>query len=165
MTEPTTVRELRRLLKYDPVTGIFVWRVSRGRARIGQAAGTKKADGYTVIRIKGRPYRAARLAWLYMTGGWPHALVDHEDTNRGNDAWRNLRSATSSTNQANSRKRPSRTSSFKGVYFHKGQRKWIAKIKADRRIQHLGCFDAAEEAHSVYADAARREFGEYARLG
>jgi hypothetical protein len=35
-----TTERLREVLSYDPQTGVFVWMVAAGRARIGDIAGS-----------------------------------------------------------------------------------------------------------------------------
>ena len=88
-----TADRLREILSYAPNTGEFRWLLTRGRARAGKIAGVVSVYGYRIIRVGGRDYRSARLAWLYMTGAWPLQLVDHIDLNRVNDRWSNLRAA------------------------------------------------------------------------
>lgn len=75
----------------------------------------------------------------------------------------NLRIATRSQNNANSRKRTGTTSKFKGVYFHSRWGKWTAEIKAYKKRTYLGCFTTEQAAHQAYLAAAREAFGEYAR--
>lgn len=161
-----TAARLRELLSYDPETGVFRWRVYRARnARAGDVAGRiikaapDKGGGYRSIGIDGSEYLAQRLAWLHMTGEWPPAQVDHENRNRDDNAWRNLRDATRSQNQANRPAQANNTSGFKGVAFHKGAGRWRATLGK----RHLGLFDSPEQAHAAYAEAARGAFGEFAR--
>lgn len=63
-----TQERLKELLTYDPATGEFRWIVSRGPNRAGNSAGCIDKAGYRIIEIDGKAYRAARLAFLYMTG-------------------------------------------------------------------------------------------------
>jgi hypothetical protein len=154
---------LREVLSYDPETGAFTWLVSTARhRRIGDVAGCVK-DGYRQIGIDGRRYRAHRLAWLWMTGEWPSAEIDHINGDPADNRIANLRPATSSQNKANARKRSRNTSGWKGVSWHARDRKWRAMIGVAGRQQHLGYFDCPAEAHAAYVRAAEHHFGEFAR--
>ena len=104
------------------------------------------------------------MAWLYMTGRWPRGQVDHRDLDKGNDRWLNLRVATPGQNNANSRSRKTNTSGFKGVSYHIRVRKYVAQIGHNGKIIYLGQFDDPAIAHQAYAEAARRLYGEFARV-
>jgi len=155
--------ELQRILKYDPVTGIFTWAAKTSRkVVVGSVAGGKNLAGYTVIGIGGRTYYAHRLAFVYMTGSTPHQ-IDHKDGERGNNAWANLRPATHQQNILNAKLASSNTSGFKGVSWHKAAGKWSAYIILDDKKKHLGLFDAAEDAHRAYINAARSAQPDFVR--
>ena len=98
-----TVERLRELLSYDPATGKFLWRVGRQCMRAGAVAGATEVQGYRVIKIDGKIYKAHRLAWLYVTGEWPPEEIDHKNTDPQDNVWSNLRLATHSQNQANAK--------------------------------------------------------------
>jgi hypothetical protein len=57
-----TYERLRELLHYDPETGIFTWKVGRQKVKKNSEAGHFNHDGYKLICIDGRRYRAHRLA-------------------------------------------------------------------------------------------------------
>lgn len=62
-----TAETLRRVLNYNPDTGLLTWRESRGRVAAGQVAGSlRKRDGVVRVRVNGRFYGAHRLAWLWV---------------------------------------------------------------------------------------------------
>lgn len=90
--EEVTQEYLRRIMDYDPETGVFCWRVARKGVRAGAVAGgmRKTSDGlaYWYIRIDGIDYPAHRLAWLYTHGRWPELRL----------SFRNGRSADCSLN-------------------------------------------------------------------
>lgn len=71
MTE-LTHEELKRLLDYDPETGVFRWRVDRanGSIKAGSVAGSK-ASSSIAIYIKNRQRPARSLAWFYVYGEVP----------------------------------------------------------------------------------------------
>lgn len=159
-----TASRLRKLLDYDPHTGHFTWLVNRrGRyARIGKCAGSVCKDGRVQICIDCHIYFASRLAFLWMTRRWPKQLVDHRNCNPSDNRWSNLRQANYSQNGANSRDRLS-GSPLKGVTWDRRREQYAARIRVNYRTINLGRFDTPEEAHAVYATAARRHFGEFAR--
>jgi hypothetical protein len=165
MSETLTSEHLRKMLHYEPETGVFRWKVWGGnRARAGSVAGCLNRRGYRLIRIDGRMYLASRLAWLYQTGAWPVAAeMDHKNLNRADDRWSNVREATASQNQANILKKSSNTSGAKGVCWRKDSRKWQAQICTNGKRTYLGSFDTREAAAAVYAAAAKEHFGEFAR--
>ena len=153
-----TVESLRGLLDYDPDTGIFCWRVSRGnRIKVGAAAGTVSSNSYAVIKINGMPFKAHRLAWLHFHGVWPEHQIDHIDENKSNNRISNLRDVPQSMNQHNAIKpRKDGTSGYRGVSWHKDKKRWHAHITVSGRQKHLGLFNTPEAAHAAYLAAKLR---------
>ena len=118
-----TAEELRELLRYDPNTGIFRWKVKQRRVSygVGDVAGSlDSSSGYHRIRIDGRDYRASRLAWLYVYGRWPTDEIDHKNTIRDDDRLANLREATRGQNNYNTKRFSTNTSGLKGVCWRRG---------------------------------------------
>lgn len=171
MRETLTHERAWQLLHYEPQTGWFTWKTreqelpASASKFVGKRAGSIHQSGYRIIVLDGRHYRAGRLAWFMMTGSWPQSLVDHKDCDRSNDAWSNLRQATSSENCANTRIRSDNTSGFKGVVWVKPRSKWTAFITVGGRIKRLGYFNDKYAAADAYAVAAKDLFGEFARPG
>jgi hypothetical protein len=159
-----TSEELRRLLHYDPETGVFRWKCQPcNRVKIGQEAGTG-SNGYSLIRISGKCFKAHRLAWLYMTGEWPKEFIDHINGVRSDNRFANLREATQAENKRNIGKLRNNTSGFKGVYFNKLFNRWQARVMAAGKSIYLGSFMTPEEAHTAYCDGARRYHEEFAHF-
>jgi hypothetical protein len=159
-----TVDRLKETVHYDPDTGIFTWLVSkRGRfARIGQVAGKlNKGNGYVLLAVDGKTYRAHRLAWLYMYEKWPTKKLDHKDNIRHHNWLTNLREATDSENLWNQGKLARNKSGFKGVYFHSHTKQWMARCSLKGVRHYLGLFsspDLASAAYQVFAEANHGEF-------
>lgn len=161
-----TARQLRRLFDYDPKTGVMTYRARRNssysRIRIGEPAGWLDRRGYLRLGIGGFQYLVHRLAWLYMTGHWPNADIDHKNGKLSDNRWRNLRECTISQNQWNTAiNRKNNTTGFKGVCRHHG--KFTTSIQCRGVRKHLGSFTTAAAAHRAYCAAAHKLFGEFAR--
>jgi hypothetical protein len=159
-----TQSRLKKLVIYDPKTGLFIWRPRPVRCKqdatwnaawASKEAGTIK-DGYVIICIDYKLYRAHRLAVLYVRGRWPKADVYHDDRVRSNNRWTNITEASRSQNLANGRhKRRDR-----------GVRKlptgnWQARISVKGNNVGLGTFKRKYEAVAAYKKAATAIFGKY----
>ena len=163
---------LQRILDYNPITGIFTWKwrpekhLRRNHMYAGKTAGTVTESGYIMISVDKIQYQAHILAFIYMTGNYPPSEeVDHKDTKRTNNAWSNLRPATTTQNRANSSLRSDNTSGHKGVTWHAGTQKWRTKLKIHGKDVHVGLFNSVNAAHEAYMEAAHKLFGEYANNG
>ena len=160
-----TATRLRELLECDIEAGTFRWRETRGsRAIKGAAAGTRRWDGYYVLRLDGRLYLRHRLVWLYAHGAWPKETLDHANRVKGEDRLANLREATRPQNHANVGLQRNNKSGFRGVHQLSGQNVWVASIKNRGKAKHLGRFGSAEAAATAYNAALEQMHGEYAHI-
>jgi hypothetical protein len=159
-----TAERLREVFRYYPETGRWEWLVNIGtRARKGNEPGWID-DGRRRIRVDGHSYLSSRLAVLWMTGMWPVNEIDHEDTNKLNDRWMNLREATRLQNAKNYRKPANNTSGLKGASWVTRDKKWRSQISVDGKKIHLGDFDCPAAAHLAYALASAKLHGEFGRV-
>jgi hypothetical protein len=99
-----------------------------------------------------------------MTGSWPKEQIDHINGDPLDNRWSNLREATQSQNNWNTRLSRNNTSGYKGVSWHKGERKWDATIMAYGKSHFLGRFKTKEEARDAYIDASKKLHGEFSRF-
>jgi hypothetical protein len=97
-----------------------------------------------------------------MTGQWPKREIDHRNRVRDDNAWDNLREATSRQNKINSALKRSNRSGFRGVCFDNGRQKWRADIRDKGKRRTLGFYDAPELAAAAYAAAALKMHGPFA---
>lgn len=155
-----TIDQLRELLFYDPDLGWFMWLtpLTINQQKPGGAAGSLNSRGYLVIGIAGKVYRGNRLAWAYMTGTWPDDEIDHEDRDRSNNRWSNLREATHKQNTENAPRRKDNKSGYRGVHFDKELKKWRASIRHHKRLINIGRFETPELARDARVAKARELF-------
>jgi len=166
--------ELRRRFDYDPETGILTHRHREPMTRhdgtfnaqfAGKRAGSVQGNRLVVSlsSMNCGPVLEHRVIYMWMTGHQPPE-IDHRDGNPLNNRWDNLRAATRAQNSFNMRGR-SKTG-FKGVTHdpkRRGTKQFAAQITVDGKTIHLGRYKTAEEAHSVYCEAALKHFGSFAK--
>ncbi|ELN0130404.1 HNH endonuclease [Klebsiella pneumoniae] len=149
-----TQDELRKLLHYDPSTGLFTWiKQTSNRVKVGDVAGSLSDTGYIDIRLNGKLLRAHRLAWLYTHGAWPTCVIDHINHNRTDNRLSNLRDVPISVNASNVSDRSSSASGYTGVTWCKSSKKWRVKIQVNGRHYHIGRFEKLSEAVQAYSSA------------
>ena len=156
---------LRKLIKYDPLSGKFIRLVrTSNKIKAGNEAGCiDKRGGYRLISVDNKLYLASRLAWLYMTGEWPKQEIDHANGNPSDDRWLNLREASHQENMCNRGVQKNNILGVKGVSAYAGGRKYRARICYKGTVYRQNGFDSVEEAALAYAEMAKQLHGEFAK--
>lgn len=156
---------LRRILDYDPDSGIFKWKekISR-KVVVGKVAGTlNKAQNRFSIQINGKIYKSARLAFYMHYGVEPVGEVDHINMITTDNRALNLRDATHSQNGMNKGKQSNNTSGYKGVSYHSKRGEFIAYAKLNGKMHFAGWHKTAELAATAAASMREKLHGEFAR--
>lgn len=156
-----TQAELRERFDYESLIGHLVTKErgsGRSHRRAGKIAGHLRTDGYVHVQVGDHSYYAHCIIWCWMKGEWPTFEVDHEDLNRGNNKWLNLRAATSSQNAfARGNENPDR-----GIEVLPNG-KYRPRIGFQGSSLHLGCFNDIDQARSVRHQASKKLFGDFVR--
>lgn len=96
--------------------------------------------------------------------GFPKCGVDHINGNKLDNRMENLRLCNQSQNTANSSKRSTNKSGYKGVSWNKRYSKWESYITKDYKHIFIGYFDSLEDAALAYNRKAEEFFGSFAKL-
>lgn len=153
-------------LKHSRITLIFFVRVhtdvlldAEDLAKFGIYEAAFDPYGYVTVKIAGIRHKLHRAVLDF-----PESNVDHINLNKRDCRKSNLRLANQSQNIANSEKRSTNTSGYKGVFWHKRAKKWMAQLMYNGRSIYLGLHPTKEAAAIAYNTGALKYFGEYARL-
>jgi len=87
--------------------------------------------------------------------------VDHINTCGCDNRKVNLRLATRSEQKVNQRPRSTNTSGVTGVHWHTRDSKWVAQIRVNGKLKHLGNFVNKGKAIKKRREAEIKYFGEY----
>lgn len=134
----------------------FNWNIHlhrKGRNSYAQRGGRQPELLHRIIlaRVLGRPLVKGEV-------------VDHINGNGLDNRRDNLRLATPSQNQWNSKKHIDNTSGYKGVRLSKSTMRWEAKITFQGKFYYLGLFATPEEAYTAYCVKAQELFGKFAKI-
>jgi hypothetical protein len=153
-----TAERVRALLDYDPETGRLTWRERDmdwwNAKHAGREAGVTDKQGYRVLSIDDRMYRAHRVIWLWAYGVLPD-LLDHKNRDRADNRLKNLRPATPSLNAANSGMRRTNRLRVKGVHFDPRRGQYMAQISINYRKFNLGGYRTVRQAEQAYRAVER----------
>ena len=149
---------VQSLFSYDPETGLLTRNQRMSQMKSGSYAGTKNSNGYLYVSISYKIYAVHRLIWMYVYGHFPEKNVDHKNGIKHDNRLCNLRNATTSENNQNRRKYSNNKTGYKGVSIKKGRsiNKYLAQIKVNGNVKHLGYFETPDLAHAAYRDAASK---------
>jgi HNH endonuclease len=157
-----SVEFLKGRYDYDPASGVLTSKYGRHK---GKPITHTEDQGYVTLRIHKTIFKAHRIIWKMMTGQEPPDEIDHENTNRADNRWDNLRDATKPQNQWNRKAQRGSKSGLKGAFWHERDQCWYSEIRTHGDRIWLGSFATAKEAHAAYCKAAGLLHDEFANHG
>ena len=138
--EGLTQERLNSLYNYDPDTGLLVSKKFKSRREHWA-----KPGNYITVSIDNKSFLAHRLIWMMVYGHWPDE-IDHINGNKQDNSLCNLRNVTALENRRNKCIQKNSTSGVMGVYWHAHHEKWLALIRVNYKLLHLGYFSNKEDA-------------------
>jgi hypothetical protein len=156
-----TQEKLKSVVTYNPETGIFIREPCSNNSFKRVVTGSKDVAGYLLITINKYPYKAHRLAWLYVYGNFPTGALDHINGIKSDNRISNLRMCTKKQNGHNRALNKNNTTGYRGVTFVKITKRYEARIKIDGKLKALGTYATAKEAGDAYIEYAKIIHGEF----
>jgi len=144
----------REFLYYNPKFGYILWKKKpspkANRIAVGQLAGYINQVGDIRIAIKGKEYKAHRLAWLLHYGKFPKDEIDHINGNRADNSIRNLRDVAHRENMSNQKQHRKGRDLPVGVSRHPNSQKYHARAYKNGKCNHIGLYKTVEQAKEAY---------------
>ena len=146
------IEHLRRKFVYVAETGKIFRRLGDDKYfELGREAFKSiSGKGYLGGSFNRQKFLSHRVAWALFYGEWPHGQIDHLNGNRKDNRINNLRVVSNLENCRNLGRRsvqnPDRDSGVNGVYWHKKNQKWVARLKTNGVWIYLGSHTDLEQA-------------------
>lgn len=144
---------------YAAIVDDDVFELGKGyKWRVQFLGGSRKPYFYTRLSRE----RANTVLHHFVIGKPQKGMVtDHIDRDTLNNQRSNLRHCTIRQNAMNVGPQRNNTSGYKGVTWHKKDKKWQASIGLNGKITYLGSYKTAEEAHRAYCAIGEKVYGEF----
>lgn len=152
--------DIKKHIHYEPDTGKFtrIGHYTRwGFKKVNRPLEKISKEGYLIISIENKRYKAHRLAMIYMGFDLTkNCEVDHIDGNRSNNKFSNLRIVNRQENMKNKSIGKNNTTGVLGVSVYGD--KYRVRISLNGKRISLGLYNTIEEALSVRLKY-EKEFG------
>ena len=91
------------------------------------STGSYDKQGYLILKIKGKQFKAHRVVWFLCNGYFPKEEIDHINRVRDDNRIENLRLSNRKEQAANTTKKVNPDTGVVGIYFDKTTRGLLAK--------------------------------------
>jgi hypothetical protein len=128
---------------------------------LSQTKWSDDSRGYAIRKVKGK--KTTEKMHRLIMGAKEGEQVDHINGIPWDNRKSNLRIVNNAQNSANRGPYSTNKTGYKGVAVYKNG-KFTAQITVNYKKIHLGVFDNPVDAARAYNEAAKKYFGEYAKL-
>jgi hypothetical protein len=119
-------------------------------------------NGYKHVILNKKNHRVHRLVALaFLPNPDNKVCVDHKDNNKSNNNINNLRWCTIQENNQNTSLNKNNTSGYKGIIWHKHEKRWLSRIKFNYKDITIGYYDNIEDAIIARYKKAKQLFGDF----
>lgn len=173
-----SIETLRKLLRYEPKTGLLFWLPRRrdmfNSQRLFKAWNARHAGkeaftctssyGYKKGGVSGSCQLAHRVIWALYYGEWPADQIDHINHDRIDNRIDNLRTVSNRENHMNTPIPSRNTSGIIGVHRSTNRKRWNAEIQDNKTKIKLGSFIKKSDAIDA-RKAAEIKYGYHVNHG
>ena len=146
---------------FDYRDGKLYWKNSKRDGWNGKEAGNLQSNGYIVVKINNKLYKAHRVIWLWHGKELPEEL-DHINGCRHDNNMSNLRACNRFENAKNLKRPITNKTGFKNVILNNKNKNYNVVITANGKKMHIGAFKDLELAELVAIEARNKYHGEFA---
>ena len=113
--------------------------------------GSIDKDGYLILKVKTKQFKAHRIAWLLCHGDFPRTELDHINRNRTDNRIENLRECTRQEQLLNRDIEPNKETGVVGIYIDrtKGLKKKYAFHHKGKTYRFYSLEDARKARENV----------------
>lgn len=147
-----SIEEVKKLLDYDPITGVFTWKFrypptygnnifnAKFAGKIAGGRSTNSGEGYIRIKIFGKVIKAHRIVIAMVEGAWPNGYVDHINGDIVDNRYANLRVVEKIENGRNQKLYNTNKSGVPGVRWSIHKQAWEVSIGGNgtKYFEYLG---------------------------
>lgn len=146
MTDEEVIKYIRENFVYNP-DGTFDRKDRRN------SKGSLDKDGYLIIKIKKKQYKAHRLVYAFFNGKFPEQEIDHINRIRTDNRIDNLRAVTRTENVRNSYVPPNKETGVVGVHISNNTNKKYT-IRLNKKTYRFYTLEEAVMARKKYRGEA-----------